>query len=130
MKTVQINISYYIFMETSGGSKGRAQGTHAPCPGPKFLHFHAVFRKNWPNNRLAPHLGLAPPPLENPGSATGNRSSIVFVTQFYYFINPGFPRGGRQHTIWPNFPENCMKMKKFWSGVTFSCTPVFVRPQM
>ena len=25
-----------------------------PPPGPKFLHFHAVFGKNWPNNRLAP----------------------------------------------------------------------------
>ena len=27
---------------------------------------------------------------------------------------PGFPRGGeRQHTILPNFPENCMKSKEF-----------------
>ena len=42
-----------------------------PPSGPKFLHFHAVFGKNWPNNRLAPPpLGLAPPPLGNPGSAT------------------------------------------------------------
>ena len=23
-------------------------------------------------------------------------------------------RGGRQHTIWPIFPKNCMKMKKIW----------------
>ena len=23
--------------------------------------------------------------------------------------------GERQHTIWPFFPKNCMKMKKFWS---------------
>ena len=34
--------------------------------------------------------------------------------------DPGFPRGGlptlprgRQHTILPNFPKNCMKLKKF-----------------
>ena len=55
----------------SGGSKG---GVRDACPpsGPKFLHFHAVFGKNWPNNRLAcPSLGLMPPPLINPGSATG-----------------------------------------------------------
>ena len=41
---------------SSGGSKGGAQGTRAPTSGPKFLHFHAVFRKNWSNNRLAPPL--------------------------------------------------------------------------
>ena len=56
----------------SGGSKGGgARGTRATPSGPKFLHFHAVFGKNWPNNRLAPlPLGLVPPPLGNPGSAT------------------------------------------------------------
>ena len=49
----------------------------APPSSPKFLHFHAVFGKNWPNNRLAPPpLGLAPPPLENPGSATDH--NIIF----------------------------------------------------
>ena len=39
-------------------------------------------------------------------------------------VDPGFPRGGgtnpkgggRQPIIWPIFPENCMKMKKFWAG--------------
>ena len=38
--------------------------------------------------------------------------------------DPGFPRGeganpkggGRQPIIWPIFPENCMKIKKFWAG--------------
>ena len=39
---------------------GGVQGTP---PGPKFLHFHAVFGKNWSNSRLASLLG-------NPGSAT------------------------------------------------------------
>ena len=30
--------------------------------GPKFLHFHAVFGKNWPNNRLAPNpFGVSAP---------------------------------------------------------------------
>ena len=36
--------------------------------------------------------------------------------------DPGFPRGEganpkgeRQPIIWPIFPENCMKMKKFWA---------------
>ena len=60
-----------------GGRRGRA-----PPFGPKFLHFHAVFGKNWPNNRLAPPLlGLAPPPLRNPGSATGKgtKSSISLI---------------------------------------------------
>ena len=37
---------------------------------PKFLHFNAVFRKNWSNSRLAPFLGVGAPPLGNPGSAT------------------------------------------------------------
>ena len=26
------------------------------------------------------------------------------------------PKGGRQPVIWPIFPENCMRMKKFWAG--------------
>ena len=25
------------------------------------------------------------------------------------------PKGGRQPIIWSIFPENCMKMKKFWA---------------
>ena len=35
--------------------------------------------------------------------------------------DPGFPQGGganspggRQHTILPYFPKNCMKLKEFW----------------
>ena len=62
----------------SGGSKGGREGRALPPSGPKFLHFHAVFRKNWPDNRLAPPpLGLAPPPLGNPGSATGDDDNIT-----------------------------------------------------
>ena len=30
-------------------------------PGPKFLHFHAFFGKNWSNNRLAPPFGVSAP---------------------------------------------------------------------
>ena len=25
-------------------------------------------------------------------------------------------RGGRKHTIWPNFPQNCMEFKEFGPG--------------
>ena len=46
-----------------------AQGTHAHLS-PK-NHFHAAFRKEWPNNRLMPPLG-------NPGSATvSQRNSAI-----------------------------------------------------
>ena len=62
-------VYYYYLHSISVEDLRGARGT--PLPGPKFLHFHAVFGKNWPNNRLAPPpLGLAPPPLGNPGSAT------------------------------------------------------------
>ena len=47
---------------TSGGSKG-GEGRTPPPSGPKFLHFHAFFGKNWPNNRLAPPPLLAWRPL-------------------------------------------------------------------
>ena len=38
-------------------------------------------------------------------------------------VDPGFPVGGGanplregcQHTILPNFPKNCMKLRKFWA---------------
>ena len=50
------------------------RGMCAPPSGPKFLHFHAVFTKNWPNNRLVPPLGYplartgwVTPPSPNPG---------------------------------------------------------------
>ena len=47
-----------------------SRGVGGRPSGPKFLYFHAVFGKNWSNNRLAPPLWFAPPPLGNPGSAT------------------------------------------------------------
>ena len=47
--------------------------------------------------------------------------------------DPGFPRGGGanpkgggcQPIIWPIFPKNCMKMKKFGArgGACIPCTP-------
>ena len=37
------------------GGEGRA------LPSPKFLHCHAVFEKNWPNNRSAPPFGVSVP---------------------------------------------------------------------
>ena len=57
----------------SGGSKG-----------PKFLHFHAVFRKNWPNNRLAP------PPLGNPGFATENSTPQLVSPSLANIISHSF----------------------------------------
>ena len=44
-----------------GGSKGSA----LPSSGPKFLHFDAVFGKNWSNSRLVPPSELARIPLVN-----------------------------------------------------------------
>ena len=47
--------------------RGGARDARPPW-GPKFFHFHAVFGQK---NRFAHTLGeLAPPPGENPGSAT------------------------------------------------------------
>ena len=48
-------------------------GSRSASPGQKFHHFHAVLRKNWPNNRLAgPLLGWCPR-LGNAGSTTENQ---------------------------------------------------------
>ena len=64
--------------------------------GPKFLHFHAVFGKNWPNNRLAPPtLGLVPPPLGNPGSATALCSSTDILVVRYLVYKGGSPYESR-----------------------------------
>ena len=55
-----IILSHLIrFRQISGGSTQYNFG-HFPLS-VQFLHFHAVFRKIWPNNRLAPPLWLAPP---------------------------------------------------------------------
>ena len=41
---------------------------------------------------------------------------------YHYRVDPGFPEEGastnqgRQHTNLPDFPKNCMKLRKFWSG--------------
>ena len=45
--------------------------------------------------------------------------------------DPRFPRGGganspgggRQHTIFPNFPKNCMRLKEFGPGGDASLAP-------
>ena len=34
------------------------------------------------------------------------------------------PEGGRQPIIWPIFPKNCMKMKKFRAGGTSLAPPL------
>ena len=44
--------------------------------------------------------------------------------------DPGFPvgggvnpPGGHQHTILPNFPKNCMKLRNFWATGGGGCPP-------
>ena len=43
---------------------------------------------------------------------------VTFQWQIQDFAEEGAltPEGGRQPIIWSIFPENCMKMKKFWAG--------------
>ena len=45
----------------SGGSKWGARGMRPPSRGPKFLHFHAVLRKNWSNSMLVHPRGWRSP---------------------------------------------------------------------
>ena len=45
-------VSYMLFACSGGSKGGGAQGTRAPTSGPKFLHFHVVFGKNWSKYRL------------------------------------------------------------------------------
>ena len=49
---IQVAISVNALADLGGAMDAR-------YPGPKILHFHALFGKNWPNNRLVPP-GLAP----------------------------------------------------------------------
>ena len=42
--------------------------------------------------------------------------TIPLTTDILYqkaVADPGFLRGGRQHTILPNFPKTCIKLKEF-----------------
>ena len=54
--------------------------------------------------------------MEIPQTVCGNSNNAHSVA------DPGFPRsggaspGGRQHTILPNFPKNCMQLKKLDRG--------------
>ena len=59
------------------------------------------------------------------GGDTSNMHALIKVVSFcpaFTVADPGFPRGGdakpkggRKPIIWPIYPENCMKMKKFWA---------------
>ena len=40
---------------------GRGREGRVSSPGPKFIHFHAIFGKNWLNNRLAPPCVVGAP---------------------------------------------------------------------
>ena len=84
---MNLNIDWNI-SAVSGGSKG---GGEAASLGPKFLHFHAVFGKNWPNNRLVPPpLGLAPLPLGNPRSVTGCGTYGVFTLTVRFLVSESY----------------------------------------
>ena len=59
-------------------------------------------------------------PLHPPTSARAPTSHLVKLSLPYTVADPGFSQwgganspGGRQHTILPNFPKNCMKLKEF-----------------
>ena len=64
-----------------------------------FFYFHAVSsKKKWPNNMLAPPLGMALTRLGNPGSATGvitaRKLSLglrLFVSHSVHMRVGGFP---------------------------------------
>ena len=70
-----------------------------------FFHFHAFFCK-----KIDQIIDYPPPP---------DPIQLGVLNQPLTAADPGFPRGGanspggRQHTILPNFPENCMKSKEF-----------------
>ena len=49
-----------------------------------------------------------------PNDMDENKCSLRLLSA----ADPGFPRRGRQPIIWPNYAENCMKMKKIrWGRV-------------
>ena len=56
-----VGTEHHFYLQKKKQSKSLADLGGA-SPGQKFHHFHAVLRKNWPNNRLAgPPIGLVPP---------------------------------------------------------------------
>ena len=57
---MKLKNKYLALADLGGGA-----GTRAPPSGSNFLHFHAVFGKNWSNSMLAPPLwGWRPPVWE------------------------------------------------------------------
>ena len=65
-----------ITFNNSGGSGGRVP--RDPLPGPKFLHFHALFGKNWPNVYVgAPLRGWRPPGKSATEWDDGNTAKFI-----------------------------------------------------
>ena len=57
---------------------------------------------------------LRPKKMEKYTDKIITQSQTQMVKQIYNAVaDPGFPRGGRRHTILPNFPKNYMKLKEF-----------------
>ena len=58
----------------------------------KFLHFHAVFGKNWSNNRLTPPSWVGAP-VVNLGSATVYHAELcikILLTMLIYLLQTVF----------------------------------------
>ena len=90
----------------------RSNILNAPPPG------HAVFGEIWPNNRLVPLLGLAPPPrLGNPGS-TAVFKALGYETAIWHTIqcSPYLPQVCRsyQPTLMGKKQSTLMGKKVNW----------------
>ena len=66
-----------------------------------------------------------------------NSNSITIKLASKPMADPGFPGGGganprrgRQHTILPNFPKNCMKLKEIPRPLLRSATVSFLFPEV
>ena len=90
-----------------GGCGGGGGGRGTGAPGPKFLHFLAVFGENWPNNRLASPSGdgalvweILDPPLKGTMSPCSCKSMSrtrwlpKMVVQISYFLLPFYRVSG------------------------------------
>ena len=87
--------------ETQFGSCGVGKRSYS-CEFRLFPDQQCLFQKHSPSGEvlvLSDWNPGSPFSMADPGFLRGERSQ---------------PRRGSQPIIWPIFPENCMKMKKFW----------------
>ena len=101
-------------LDPSGGSKGGGAKDASPL-GSEFCQFHAGGELgkivSW-----RPPPGLVPPPLRNPGSATGSCETYTLFTRGRSRIPRRRGRQlssrGHQHTNLANFPKKLHEIKK------------------